>query len=266
MPPPPPASPPRPPYLLPPERVTFDSPPPMSSRWPSSVRRRASRLFPEVPVENWQVSPEAINETRERLRALRRRFDSQLREDGHIEESNVRRRRRLPEGIADDGQPESSSSRRVDFLRHASGRTRPPRDFERNQSHSYRGEVHNAMRRRLGVFLHNAANPSSNEEDASDTRQSKKRKLTHETPFQPHLYGWKGQVDPAHLRLEIASYDGGHWSSDDKYRVENLLKKDTNVYCSNSASCHILFQHQAGTTFHLDHLVVKAPRTDYTAP
>jgi hypothetical protein len=239
----------------------------MSSRWASTARRRSSRIFPEVPVENWQATTEAMSETRERLRALRRRFDSQLREDGHIEESNVRRRRRFPEGIAamaDDGQPESSSSRRADFLRQAAGRTRLPRDFERNQSHSYRGEIQNAMRRRLGVFLNNAQ--STNDDDSTDTRQSKKRKLTHETPFQPHLYGWKGQVDPAHLRLEIASYDGGHWSSDDKYRVENLLKKDTNVYCSNSASCHILFQHQAGTTFHLDHLVVKAPRTDYTAP
>jgi hypothetical protein len=159
----------------------------------------------------------------------------------HIEESNVRRRRR--NSAVSDSTP-------------------PPRRFSRER------ESHNAMRSRLGVFLHTAQSTSPSNDEARPSRSfsHKKRKLVHEPDVAPHQYGWRGQVEPGHLRLEVASFEGGHWSADDKYSVENVLKSDHNVYCSNSPTCHILFKHQAGATFHLDHLVVKAPRSDYTAP
>lgn len=86
--------------------------------------------------------------------------------------------------------------------------------------------------------------------------------------YDPVSYGWKGQVDPGHLRLEILSCDGGEIARFDHYhyRAENILRNDRSVYCSKSSKCNLLFRHQAETIFHLDSLVIKAPESGFTAP
>src|SRR6201996_1785790 len=107
-------------------------------------------------------------------------------------------------------------------------------------------------------------------------RQPKRRKLGHDADmfaYDPVIYGWNGQVDPGNLRLEIVSCDGGEHIRPQpppyrpmEYRVENVLKNDKTVYCSESHKCNILFRHQAESLFHLESLVIKAPELGFTAP
>jgi hypothetical protein len=100
--------------------------------------------------------------------------------------------------------------------------------------------------------------------------QTKRRKLSHNEGlfdgYDPVRYGWNGQVDPGHLRLEIVSCDGGQYDQQLKYRAENVLRNDKSVYCSNSSTCNFLFRHQAETSFNLDALVIKGPESGYTSP
>jgi hypothetical protein len=100
--------------------------------------------------------------------------------------------------------------------------------------------------------------------------QTKRRKLSHDDGlfdgYDPVRYGWNGQVDPGHLRLEIVSCDGGQYDQTLKFRAENVLRNDKSVYCSNSSTCSFLFRHQAETSFNLDALVIKGPESGYTSP
>jgi hypothetical protein len=118
--------------------------------------------------------------------------------------------------------------------------------------------------------------PESESDLTALRRQPKRRKLIHDadvSAYDPVIYGWNGQVDPGNLRLEIFSCDGGEHIRTQltsyrpmEYRVENVLKNDKSVYCSESHKCNILFRHQAESLFHLESLVIKAPEHGFTAP
>ncbi|KAH7037743.1 uncharacterized protein B0I36DRAFT_359397 [Microdochium trichocladiopsis] len=101
-------------------------------------------------------------------------------------------------------------------------------------------------------------------------RRAKRRKLdTDRIPsnFAGFRYGRYGQVDPGQLTMEIVSCDGGIYSDDGcRYAVENILKNDPTVYCTEGSRCNIVLRHQGATVFTLQELVIKAPRSNYTSP
>ncbi|KAF2756057.1 hypothetical protein EJ05DRAFT_88148 [Pseudovirgaria hyperparasitica] len=131
---------------------------------------------------------------------------------------------------------------------------------------------HQPSTRTLGRSVGNTF-PMSDVEDASSTRL-KRRKLdhSHDEPaaFNGFSYGHFGQVVPGRLRMEIVSCDGGEYADADSrsvlYRPENILRNDRSVYCTKSSECNILLQHQGGTTFCVEQIVIRAPRKGFTAP
>lgn len=104
-------------------------------------------------------------------------------------------------------------------------------------------------------------------------RQPKRRKLAHGDPPTPEhdgfKYGYKGQVVPGRLRMAIVSCDGGEYekhNSERLYKVQNVLNNDKSVYCSEDSRCDLLLQHQGGTPFCLEKVVIRAPDRGFTAP
>lgn len=89
----------------------------------------------------------------------------------------------------------------------------------------------------------------------------------------PEPYGYYGQVEAGQLRMEIVSCDGGRFESRDptslameNYRAENVLRQDESVYCTKSSRCNMLLRQEGETLFHLESLVIAAPKRGYTAP
>ncbi|KAF2999294.1 hypothetical protein E8E13_004441 [Curvularia kusanoi] len=104
-------------------------------------------------------------------------------------------------------------------------------------------------------------------------RRTKRRKLDHEAnreiEYQNHKYGYKGQVVPGRLRMEVLSCDGGQIKRDNPmriYDVENVLKNDKSVYCSESSKCNLLLRHVGDTPFALEKVVIRAPDRGFTSP
>ncbi|MCJ1260188.1 hypothetical protein MMC22_000047 [Lobaria immixta] len=98
-------------------------------------------------------------------------------------------------------------------------------------------------------------------------RRPKRRKL--DGDFKAFSYGYRGQVVPGALKMEIVSCDGGlHAESRHgrQYWPENVLRNDKSVYCTDSSKCNIIMRHQGETPFCLKKLVIKAPERGFTAP
>ncbi|KAJ4353150.1 hypothetical protein N0V95_003622 [Ascochyta clinopodiicola] len=110
---------------------------------------------------------------------------------------------------------------------------------------------------------------------APDTtqRRTKRRKLHHESgkssEYQAYKYGYKGQMVPGRLRMEVVSCDGGQIKRDNPmriYDVENVLKNDKSVYCSESSKCNLLLKHIGNAPFALEKVVIRAPDRGFTSP
>ncbi|KAL8927989.1 MAG: hypothetical protein Q9208_002064 [Pyrenodesmia sp. 3 TL-2023] len=103
----------------------------------------------------------------------------------------------------------------------------------------------------------------------ANRQRAKRRKLNDgllAKSFGPN-YGYRGQVVPGPLRMEIVFCDGGlHEYGKDKYRPENVLRNDLSVYCTRSSKCDLVLRHEGGAPFSLSKLVIKAPETGFTAP
>lgn len=104
-------------------------------------------------------------------------------------------------------------------------------------------------------------------------RRTKRRKLDHEanrnTEYQSYKYGYKGQMVPGRLRMEVVSCDGGQIKRDNPmriYDVENVLKNDKSVYCSESSKCNLLLRHIGDAPFALEKIVIRAPDRGFTSP
>ncbi|KAL7918950.1 hypothetical protein ACQKWADRAFT_316085 [Trichoderma austrokoningii] len=108
-------------------------------------------------------------------------------------------------------------------------------------------------------------------EFTDDNRRNKRRKLDSDRMGtggpKAFRYGRYGQVDPGQLRMEIVSCDGGMFSNHSSYSAENILKDDNSVYCTKGNRCNIILQHQGGTVFTLQELIIKAPcATNFSHP
>ncbi len=102
--------------------------------------------------------------------------------------------------------------------------------------------------------------------------RAKRRKLddgTYEDESKAITYGWKGQVVPGQLKLEIITCDGGEFSDPHvplNSFPQNVLQDDAAVYCTKSNKCNMLLKHASGMPFSLTKMVFKAPRSGYDAP
>lgn len=110
-------------------------------------------------------------------------------------------------------------------------------------------------------------------ESEVNRRRVKRRKLENDPlseGFKAISYGYRGQVVPGPLKMEIVSCDGGLHADAARhgreYWPENVLRNDKSVYCTDSSKCNIIMRHQGETTFCLKKLVIKAPERGFTAP
>jgi hypothetical protein len=106
-------------------------------------------------------------------------------------------------------------------------------------------------------------------------RQPKRRKLHHDkrasSEYKYHKYGYEGQTVSTRLKMEVASCDGGEYVDDMSnterlYKVQNVLRNDKSVYCSQSSSCNLLLKHASDAPFCLEKVVIRAPNRGFTAP
>ena len=110
-------------------------------------------------------------------------------------------------------------------------------------------------------------------EAEADRRRAKRRKLDSDSlaeGFKGFSYGYRGQVVPGQLKMEIESCDGGLHTDAARhgreYWPENILRNDKSVYCTDRSNCNIIMRHQGNTAFCLTKLVIKAPELGFTAP
>lgn len=65
----------------------------------------------------------------------------------------------------------------------------------------------------------------------------------------------------------MVSCDGGMFSNEFAYAVENILKNDSSVYCTKGNRCNIVLRHQGDTPFTLKELLIKGPTSmNYSHP
>jgi hypothetical protein len=122
--------------------------------------------------------------------------------------------------------------------------------------------------------ISNPTRPRSPAADLDDQRRhTKRRKLEHDTSSAPvydgFKYGYKGQVVAGRLRMDILSCDGGEYDkhqSSGLYKIQNVLKNDKSVYCSERSRCNLLLKHIGEAPFALEKVVIRAPDRGFTAP
>lgn len=103
------------------------------------------------------------------------------------------------------------------------------------------------------------------EEDSTireDWVRSKRRKLddgTYEKQSKALQYGWKGQVVPGQLRLDVISCDGDDRpSKEDDVSPLNFLQDSPKSYVTKKNRCTVLLKHQGGMPFALTQLMIKS--------
>lgn len=83
-------------------------------------------------------------------------------------------------------------------------------------------------------------------------------------------YGYRGQVVSGPLKMEIVFCDGGLHTEAARhgreYWLENVLRNDKSVYCTDNNKCNLILRHLGETAFCLKKLVIKAPERGFTAP
>ena len=139
-------------------------------------------------------------------------------------------------------------------------------------------EASSSLHSLLGHRTPRLSSPDSHTRDYSGEavvhmRRAKRRKLDGDplsSSFKGFSYGYRGQVVPGKLKMEIFSCDGGlHTEAarhGTEYYSENVLRNDKSVYCTDSNNCNIIMCHQGKTSFCLDKLIVKAPERGFTSP
>ncbi|EGS20748.1 uncharacterized protein CTHT_0025840 [Thermochaetoides thermophila DSM 1495] len=111
--------------------------------------------------------------------------------------------------------------------------------------------------------------PPHGPDPLEDTRRFKRRRLDSDRPsgeFKTIRYGKQGQVEPGTLTMELVSCDGGIYDEDPNHLPENVLKNDDSVYCTKGNRCNIVLRHHGGTVFSVKELVIKAPKSRFSAP
>ena len=118
-----------------------------------------------------------------------------------------------------------------------------------------------------------AAEAQANRESRYRAKRRKLEDGSYEDESKALTYGFRGQVIPGPLKLDIDYCDGGEYSdpqvptsSSPQNLPQNILMDDISVYCTKSNRCNILLKHASGMPFSLTKMVVRAPRSGYDAP
>jgi hypothetical protein len=173
---------------------------------------------------------------------------------------------------ANPNRPRATPSER--YLQRAQARI----DEEREAAMNAPTEPFDALSERPPIIADfeewiNMANRQPSPSGLEAHRRIKRRKLEHESSrsaeYQSFKYGYKGQMVPGRLRMEVVSCDGGQIKRDNPmkiYDVENVLKNDKSVYCSERSKCDLLLRHTGDTPFALEKVVIRAPDRGFTSP
>lgn len=109
--------------------------------------------------------------------------------------------------------------------------------------------------------------------EADVNRRRKRRKLDPDIStghMNGFSYGYRGQVVPGPLKMELVSCDGGVHNEaarhGKEYWPDNVLRNDKSVYCTDDSKCNLILRHLGETLFCLKKLVIKAPERGFTAP
>ena len=131
-------------------------------------------------------------------------------------------------------------------------------------------------RRQRSASTHDDDGPRSTSDDAAldeGRRRRYKRRRVDQSPHPPLRqaikYGHYGQVEPAQLKLELVSCDGGEHMDPahpaTSLGPENLLRHDKSVYCSERPYSNVILRHADHTPFCLEKLHVVGPEHGFTA-
>ncbi|KAF1362059.1 hypothetical protein EJ07DRAFT_108381, partial [Lizonia empirigonia] len=271
---------PRPPTSSPPSASfpftagSFDYPHASTSSHPAQASaRNVLRLADEPPERSPAHPPEQRSNLQEvRRRSARRRQLHRLfgppRDSDGTTDSQLRR-----PSTANPNRPQATPS--VRYLQRAQARINEERDAMMNSA----TEPFDSLSERPPIMANFeewiAMATRQQSPGAPDTahRRTKRRKLDHEanrnTEYQSYKYGYKGQMVPGRLRMEVISCDGGQIMRDNPmriYDVENVLKNDKSVYCSESSKCNLLLKHIGDAPFALEKIVIRAPDRGFTSP
>ncbi|KAK3059413.1 hypothetical protein LTS18_010927, partial [Coniosporium uncinatum] len=101
-------------------------------------------------------------------------------------------------------------------------------------------------------------------------RKLKRQKTRHDgdVPTNSAMrYGREGQVVAGKLKMRIVSCDGGSYRGERSGdRADNILRDNDSVYCTKNSACNVLLSHYDESTFALESIVIKAPKSGYTHP
>ncbi|KAK9463556.1 uncharacterized protein V1516DRAFT_668087 [Lipomyces oligophaga] len=69
---------------------------------------------------------------------------------------------------------------------------------------------------------------------------------------------------PTQLQMKLIFCDGG-WHGDN-YLPQNVLVRNTAVYCAQKSKCNMILRHNSGQAFSVHSIRIEAPTTGYTCP
>ncbi|KAF2652346.1 hypothetical protein K491DRAFT_695666 [Lophiostoma macrostomum CBS 122681] len=274
----PPSSPSPPPALIPLVSGSFDYPPASASPPPPTLRnnyesfqqflahRDQDRVNTGTESEHGTLPPRRTRLDPSRRRSQRRTLPSEREPLLGRSSSQTTSTANRPRAT-----PSERYLRRSEALRQAQRSTlrETLRDFTNEELNLSDLPVPNAS-----TFASSSSRQRSpaNEMDGS-RRQTKRRKLEHDVSYPPPYngfkYGYKGQVVPGRLKMEIVSCDGGEYDKRNEYGlypIQNVLRNDKSVYCSEKSRCNLLLKHIGEMPFTLEKVVIKAPDRGFTAP
>lgn len=172
---------------------------------------------------------------------------------------------------ANPNRPRATPSER--YLRRSQARIREQRSANMDATNTLLDSLSDLPLNNPFTMSHTNIRPRSPTVEISNERRNKRRKLGHNANASPEYtcfkYGHKGQVVPGRLRMEVVSCDGGEHRKDNPpglYKVQNVLRNDKSVYCSESSQCNLLLKHIGEGSFALEKVVIRAPDRGFTAP
>lgn len=244
-----------------------------SSNTAQTSARNVLRLADEPPERSPAYSQDQRSSPQEvRRRSARRRQLHRLLGPPRDSDSTTYDQLRRP-STANPNRPRATPSER--YLQRAQARIDEERDAIMNSA----TEPFDSLSERPPIianfeeWIAMANRHSSPGMPDTPHRRTKRRKLEHEanrnTEYQNYKYGYKGQMVPGRLRMEVVSCDGGQIKRDNPmriYDVENVLKNDKSVYCSESSKCNLLLRHIGDAPFALEKIVIRAPDRGFTSP
>lgn len=231
------------------------------------ARREQERTNGPAAMDDSLMPPRRPRVEPSRRRQLRRTLpgDRELR-DSYLAPP------RLPRPSASASRPRATPSER--YLRRSHARLREQRSADMGSATDTLDAMSDVPVPNPFTVASSSTRPRSPASELDGVRrQTKRRKIEHDSnltsPYDGFKYGYKGQVVTGRLKMEIVSCDGGEYdkhSAYGLYPIQNVLKNDKSVYCSERSRCNLLLKHIGEMPFTLEKIVIRAPDRGFTAP